>query len=335
METLNPDFLTNALSFKHTTYRIDKHGQRHYLRVYDDGLTILAPSFHTVLNKVAPKSPYLIKWYKENTLEEINFVMENSRNYGTFFHVSCAEILQKEIKFSFNPDWIEAKMEKFFRMNSLDIDSCRKWMKREKRDIRLDLLCFALFCKEHEVEPISIEYPVMDQFGLVATVIDIVCKMKYKAKKCKRCIKCKEKYCKERQITALIDLKSGESVRDDYDLQLYVGERLWLQDYPEIKIDKLFNYNTNSFLMKTLVKYINGGKSGNFKPYTLTDQTKSQNFSKWKKYMHLYHTNSDNLKNIGVSLDINERFELDLDADFKDSIVVTDEIVELSEKDLF
>jgi hypothetical protein len=321
MEHLTPDYLDDTLTTNFTNYRIDKGGQRHYVRIYDDDLTILAPAFHTVTNKVMPKDPGLMKWFKETPIEMIQFIQENSANYGTFFHVCCGEIVVREQPFLFNPDKLDEKMDKFFEVQGWDVKECRKWMKYKKRDLRKDLLGFAIFCKEHEVKPLAIEYVAFDRFGLVATTIDLVCKMKYKKK----------------IITAIIDLKSTDNLDSlEYPLQLLVGENLWEQEFPGIKIDRAFNYGCNvGYRMSTLHKYLNGGASGNFKPYKLKDQTKAKDPTTWSKYLYLYHSDPNNLKNVGVSLEINDDFEIDLDGDFKDALILVNEIEDLNNKELF
>lgn len=321
IEKLSPDFAKEQfLMDKYTNYRIDKGGRRHYVRVYDDGFTILAPAFHTITDTVAPIDYGLLSWFKDMTKEDIQFYSESSANYGTFFHVCCGKILQDE-NFSFNLESIDQKMEKFFEIEGYDFESCKKWMKIKKRDLRKDLLGFSIFCKEYEVEPIVIEYVAMDANGLVATTLDLICKMKFEGEK----------------VNASIDLKSSEYLTSPiYPLQLYVGKKLWEQEFPNFKIDKVFNYGVNNkFRMSTLFKFINGGKSGKFRPYVLKDQTDSWETIKWKKYMSLYYREPNNLKNVGVSMEFNEDFNLSRDVEFNNSIVVVNEIKKLSEKDLF
>jgi hypothetical protein len=140
---------------------------------------------------------------------------------------------------------------------------------------------------------------------------------------------------KEKKITAIIDLKSSGNFYPNYELQVYVARKLWQQEFPTVKIDKVFNYGVNTFEMKTLYKYIRGGKTGRFKPYKLKDQTDSFEVRRWKKYLSLYHEDPKNLKNVGISLEVNEDFELSLEADIKDSIVVSNDIEDLSNEELF
>jgi hypothetical protein len=253
MENLKPEFIIEGIiEPDYYNYRIDKGGKRHYVRVYEDGLTIVAPGFHTVLEE-APKAWGLQEWYKRMTPEQIRFYTVNSANYGTYFHVMCARLLKGE-RVPINKDFLKADMERFFEENEFDFYECMQWVREKKRDIRKDLIGFTHFCQQRNVKPIAIEYPVMERHGLVATTLDLVCELDWIKKR----------------RTALIDLKSGALDKDEKkqssagrqnnDIQLYVGKALWEQEFPNIKIEMLFNYAPENFRMSTMFKYIQNEK---------------------------------------------------------------------------
>jgi hypothetical protein len=316
MEILKPDYVKDGIiEPDYYNYRIDNKGRRHYVRIYKDGMTIIAPGFHTVL-KEAPNDFGLDMWFKKMSPDQIQFYSENSANYGTYFHYCCGRLLKKE-KIFLNKEWLIQDMENFFNEKEFDFPECLKWIKEKKRDIRKDLIGFIIFCQQRELVPVAIEYPVMEGHGLVATTIDIVCEITFNRKR----------------VNAIIDLKSGVADRTYNDLQLYVCKVLWEQEI-DFKIDMLFNYAPSGFRMKSLFDYTKGNND-KFKPYELINQTNSANIWKWRKYLSLYHGDPDNLKNVGINFDFNNDFELSLDSKF-DNVVVFENLLEnLNDKELF
>jgi len=164
----------------------------------------------------------------------------------------------------------------------------------------------------------------MEKHGLVATTIDIVCTLKFGKK----------------TVTAIIDLKSGAVDREDYQMQLYVSKALWEQEFPNIKIDMLFNYAPNDYRIGSLFSYIHATKKGEksyFKPYDFKNQTDVKEITKWqwKKYLSLFHGNPSNMAGIGMSVDFSDTYELSLSSDILESIVFENELEDLTAQELF
>lgn len=318
MEKVLPDL--SILEQNYIIYRFDKSGFRHYARIFENGETIVAPSF-TTLMKEAPTPFGLKQWYKNLDKDQIDFEMVNSANYGTWYHVACSQIIRGEFLIEDKPiitnDDLEKHLGLFCLSQDYDFYELKKWIKIKKRNLKKDLMSFIIFYQEFKIKPIAVEFPIIHPNGLVATVIDMVCEMEYKGKK----------------INAVIDFKSGENFYLNSELQLHINKWLFEIEW-KIKIDKVFNFAPNISRLDTLKKYLEKGKHGVYKPYKFKDQTDSKETWRIRKYLSLYHGNPDNLKGVGQSIEFKD-IEISIDLNTKESIEIINELENLNDKELF
>lgn len=270
VERIKADFIDGDFIVEPTYImsRVDVHGCRHYIKE-EDGVIIQAPAYSTIYQQVAKESYFLTQWKIEKGKEKAAWLLENSANYGTFFHVLCGMYLMKQ-SIPMSKGMLMLHMQQFFENNNFNFSECVKWMQEEKRDLRKDIYGFATFCKEYDVIPLAIEYPMMyveDHNALYACTADIICKMLYKGN----------------SIVALIDIKSGQKgFYESHEIQLEAQRRCWDIQHPELKIDKMFNYGCHNFMLPL---------SSRVTPYKFKDQTDSINLYKWDLYLKLWHGN--------------------------------------------
>ena len=257
---------------------------------------ITAPSFSAIVNKCAPTSWYVIEWYAKHGLEYCRWYLENSANYGTILHILCG-YLARGNKISTNLEEINLMMEAIAEKNNIDWKECQKWMEIEKRNVRKDIFGWCKFCQDYEVRPIAIEYPVMHKRGRWAGTIDLVCWMTIPETNV--------------QIKAMIDIKSGldKNFYENHEVQLHAYKPLWDEEWPEFKIDKLFNYGCHDFRIPI---------KSSVTPYKLKDQTDSENAFKWKYWVAMYHKAGVKIENkTDFAYDLNFSLESNLDEVFE------------------
>ena len=255
----------------YSTYRLDNKGQRFYMRVYEDGSYLTAPSFSAIMHKVSPIGIWLLEWYKIHGKDETDWMLKMSANYGTFFHILCGKMLRKE-KINLNENFLLLDLQVFCEKELIDFQEIYKWMKQNKRSIAKDVYGFVRFCQDYKVVPIAIEYPLMAKYGIYACTLDFVCEMEIEGT----------------TLYSIVDIKSGtKSFYEDNEIQLYAQRLLWKMEHPEIKIECCYNYGCHNFNLPL---------SKRVTPYRLKDQTDSSNLYKWYNYLRLFHGDEKNLE---------------------------------------
>ena len=300
---------------EYTNYRIDKSGQRFYVRIYDDKKYIKAPSYSEIMNRVLGVDYYLADWMATVGKDQATFERINSANYGTFFHIQCADILRGKAV-NLDEQYFFEEMQVFCEENNHDFEELLKWYKQKGRKILDDVIGFICWIKEYNVRPIAMEYPLMHPEGLWAGTTDLVCKLAYD----------------KNEIIAMVDIKSTlQGFFESNEIQLHAYKTLWDMEHPEIQIERVFNYCCNSFRRSTLAKYLSGGKSGRFKPFQFKDQTGSENTYKWQHYVELYHGQPKNLE-FAKRYEYDAFEKIDLDTDLSKLIIEYDLFNKLENK---
>lgn len=275
-ELVKPEYINEAYLIKppHYNYRIDTGLGRYYMRCYDDGTTIHAPSF-TVIKRYAGATGYgLEKWFKNNTEEYVEWYLEHSADYGSWFHIMAGYFLRGFVC-PFDRNLIMKYMELVFNQpnHMWDFEGCKGWMKKTKRNPLKDLYGFIKWAQDYKVEPIALEYPVMHPGGAWAGTIDLICKI--------TSLKTRE------TIIAMVDFKTGYNFYEDHAIQLYAYSLLWNQEWPEFQVQRVFNFGCKDFKLSSL-------KRANFVPYNFKDQTDNPTNSKWQHWVYMYHQDPKN-----------------------------------------
>ena len=219
--------------------------KRYYFDTETGKFYISATSF---CSSVLPENPYLVKWKQSLGEFEANRQSKLAAHYGTCMHICAEEFLSRE-SYTFN--MMHMRMLEYMNENNIDEDLESRWLK----DLTNDMLAFAQFCFEKEVDPINIELWAkkdITEAGGIAGTIDLECNLKFGRSK----------------VHAIVDLKSGrKGFYDAHILQLHLYNMV-------VPVDMLFNWSPTEW-------------KGDTPTYKFVNQTKSNMATKLKHYIEL------------------------------------------------
>ena len=119
--------------------------------------------------------------------------------------------------------------------------------------IRKDVLAFAQFVRDYNVKPLAIEIGLVSPVYHFAGCVDMPCVMTDPKT--------------GKAFTAIVDFKSGrKGFYEEHELQLHLYRMMWEDNFPEVKIDRLYNFSPKDWRTKPT--------------YNLKDQTESVNAQK-------------------------------------------------------
>lgn len=238
IELIKPVF--SKLKQPCTIYRYNSGTGRVYWRDIN-GTPKLYLSVTTFIKRSMPTSPHLIEWIAKTGWDKSQEILHESADYGTFMHIEFDRLLTTMV---LDLDGMESRLLAYAVENRL------KWNVDEwVEDLKSDLLALSQFIIDYEVDPIAIEMVLCsDKYGF-AGAIDLICEMNWEEKGFFGEIyksgenKGKDKESKRTtRITAIIDAKSGrKGFYDDHVVQLAGYKEMVNENFPELKIDKLFN----------------------------------------------------------------------------------------------
>lgn len=223
-------------------YRLDSSGHRYYYRLENDE-PIFYTSVTTMIKNTLPTSPHLIKWLIDKGGDEGRNEAEERAHYGTLLHICCGELL---ITGKFDLDKLSDKTADYVLTNN--VTQAKSWIEELKKDV----LCFAQFIIDRNVKPLAIELILWHPTDGYAGAIDIVCSMDWQ----------------KGRINAIVDIKSGKKgFYESHEIQLRAYKEMFGIHFPDIPIDKTFNWSPKDF-------------RGTTPTYNLKDQTESKNIDK-------------------------------------------------------
>lgn len=248
-------------------YRVNAHNYRLYYRFLETGEPEFYVSVTTLIKKTLPTSDYLIKWIADMGYEEAQKYAAERAEYGTFMH---AEITRLLIDRTYDLSKIKPRLKMFIESQQLKSD-CIFWAD----DLKKDLLSFAQFMIEYNVVPIAIEMILYHPKDGYAGAIDLVCEMDYEEKgffgevyKTGEKAGQPKETKRSRRINAIIDNKSGrKGFYESCEIQLQSYREMWDHHFPEVKIDKVFNWSPKDW-------------RGKIPTFNLKDQTDSASRAK-------------------------------------------------------
>lgn len=302
IEEIKAEYLDDTIMVDpdYRAYRLDIKGRRHYAIQYDNGLYYIAPSVTTIIHSQAPMSPYLLRWYAEKGVEGAEWIKTYSGAYGTIMHILWNRLIVGG-EVDLNQSALEAEMGEYCLKNDLSAGDLMRYIRQEKKDIRKDIIGFIQWVQDYEIEPIAIEYPVI-QYGYQCPMCGSVCGMT--AMCCTTCghgdmefrllyagavdLVCKariDKKSDEKSIT-MVDYKSGKSFYEDHEVQLHAYMEAWndMRNI-ELKVDRVYNLAPRDFRLPI-------GKS--VTPYRFKDQTDSRHRYKFMLYLNLFYRDQSN-----------------------------------------
>lgn len=248
VEEINAVFFdTDALREPpYRVYQLNGDGHRYYYRFDESGEPVFYPSVTTLLNQVMPTSPFLIEWMLANGKEGAVEKRDLAAAYGTFMHIQFERlIVNREYDFDAVPGELLAYMEQNNLPDKFYGDSLTK--------IRKDVLAFAQFVRDYNVKPLAIEIGLVSPTYHFAGCVDMPCVMTDPKT--------------GRSYTAIVDFKSGrKGFYEEHELQLHLYRMMWDENFPQIKIERLYNFSPKDWRTKPT--------------YNLKDQTESVNAAK-------------------------------------------------------
>lgn len=227
-------------------WQLNSKGHRYYYKFDDNGTPEFYPSVTTILSQTMPKSDFLIKWMAEKGIDEAERYKAERAAYGTFMHAQFEELI---INRYYDLDGIKSKLKDYIDNNKLPADFIYY-----ADDFKKDILAFAQFVLDYDVKPLAVEIALVHPVHNYAGMIDLPCTML-------------EKPGSKEYINAIVDFKSGrKGFYEEAEIQLHLYKMMWNENFPDIPIDRVFNFSPKDWRKKPT--------------YNLKDQTDSPNAKK-------------------------------------------------------
>lgn len=214
-------------------FRLDNHGGRYYYCYDDNGKVKIFRGVTSFISEVLPKSEHLIKWAADMGYEESKIELDFRADYGTYMHTKILEMAAVGgVDLGKN---LEAETRE--RLMALG-HSPRLHTQAWTDDIRNDILAFAQWVRDFEVQFVAFEMPLAsDTIGLAGS-IDLVCIMNAKAYTDKTPVE------KRERVKAIVDFKSGrKGFYESHELQLAVYRKIWNENFPGFPVTRVFNWS--------------------------------------------------------------------------------------------
>jgi len=244
-------------------YRIGGTAKRIYYTLNEADEPYFYSSVTTAIARNIPTSEHLIKWMAEMGLEEAETYKQERADYGTFLHIECSSLL---INRKLDLDGMEDRLLAYMDERKLPTSFIY-----HAEELRKDVLAFAQFVIDYKVKPLAIEIILASEALGMAGAIDMPCEMTitekgffgevYKTGVNKGTPKESKR---ETVVRAIVDFKSGrKGFYTAHECQLKIYEKLWNENFPDLPVDKLFNWAPNEW-------------RGGTPTYKLKDQTTSE-----------------------------------------------------------
>lgn len=227
-------------------WQLNSKGHRYYYKFDDNGTPEFYPSVTTILSQTMPKSEFLIKWIADKGIDEAERYKAERAAYGTFMHAQFEELIINRV---YDLDGLKAKLKDYIDNNKLPADFIYY-----ADDFKKDILAFAQFVLDYDVKPLAVEIALVHPVHNYAGMIDLPCTMLSKPGS-------------KEYINAIVDFKSGrKGFYEEAEIQLHLYAMMWNENFPDIPIDRVFNFSPKDWRKKPT--------------YNLKDQTDSPNAQK-------------------------------------------------------
>lgn len=221
-------------------YRLDANGYRYYY-IFRNEEPVFFTSVTTMIKNTLPTSPHLIKWMVERG-EDSKDEAEERANYGTFLHTICGQLL---INGKYDLEKLPEQLSVFCIGNN--IQAKKDWVTELKKDV----LAFAQFMIDFNVEPLAIEIILWHPTDGYAGALDIVCGMDWEIKGnfgevyASGANKGQPKETKKKiRVRAIVDIKSGrKGFYESSEIQLKSYQSMWNIHFPDYPIDMVLNWS--------------------------------------------------------------------------------------------
>lgn len=223
-----------------------------------NGYPLFFISLTTLLDNTLPTPPSLIKWMCDfpGGQAAAKAYAKQRASYGTIMHALYGRLIKhntlsredvKMVVFGTLPD-NDSEVEYLRSIKAPENVDRNAWVDELWRDCQ----SFQQFLIEYDVKPMAIEIILGSKDGY-ATPIDLVCEMNdtqegfwgevYKSNSGDNKKGDPKKSKKIVRIIGLINFKSGrKGFHESNEIQLEFERRLFEENYPNIKVDKIFNF---------------------------------------------------------------------------------------------
>lgn len=266
-------------------WQLNSKGHRYYYKFDDNGNPEFYPSVTTILSQTMPKSEFLIKWIAEKGIDEAERYKAERAAYGTFMHAQFEELI---INRFYDLDGLKAKLKDYIDNNKLPADFIYY-----ADDFKKDILAFAQFVLDYDVKPLAVEIALVHPVHNYAGMIDLPCTMLSKPGS-------------KEYINAIVDFKSGrKGFYEEAEIQLHLYAMMWNENFPDIPIDRVFNFSPKDWRKKPT--------------YNLKDQTESPNAKKIPYLLELAAIEDEKRDNTFTA--VSGEISLDNEPDLTNNIV--------------
>lgn len=266
-------------------WQLNSKGHRYYYRYDDNGNPEFFPSVTTILSQTLPKAPHLIQWIANKGIEEAERYKGERAAYGTFMHAAFEELLINRV---YDLDGLKAKLKDYIDNNKLPADFIYY-----ADDFKKDILAFAQFVLDYDVKPLAVEIALVHPVHNYAGMIDLPCTMLSKPGS-------------KEYINAIVDFKSGrKGFYEEAEIQLHLYAMMWNENFPDIPIDRVFNFSPKDWRKKPT--------------YNLKDQTDSPNAKKIPYLLELAAIEDEKRDNTFTA--VSGEISLDNEPDLTNNIV--------------
>lgn len=286
-------------------YRFNNRGKRFYTTEID-GKIELFPSVTTVIHDTAKVSIGLEKWKQSHSAEEQRRILDETSNYGTYFHARAGEVALGATA-SLDAEKIRQDMLTFYQHN--DCDYTPELIRDNVRKFQFDIYGFVRWLKDYDVKPLAVEMPIIgDIDGLYyAGSIDLVAYIG-----------------KDRELS-IIDFKTGRNAfYETHPPQLRAYRDAWNNMYVDLPIKKCYNYGCKDYripLGKTVT------------PYRFKLQNNEPEFEFFETYLKQFYSRGlHEVKNGTAFRSIDISAEKDID-DVTEKVEVREQLRSLFEED--
>lgn len=257
-------------------WQLNSKGHRYYY-TYEDGTPAFYPSVTTILRQTMPTNPFLIKWTADMGYGEAQKYMQERADYGTFMHAQFEKLI---IAGTYDLDELPTELETYIARKRLPLD-----FMRYADDLKKDVLAFAQFVIDYDVKPLAVEIALVHPTYNYAGMIDLPCTML-------------KKIGGDERITAIVDFKSGrKGFYEEHEVQLGLYREMWNANFPDMQIDKIFNFAPKDWRKAPT--------------YNLKDQTKSASLAKIPFLLELATIEDNKVENtfsiVGGSIDLQKK----------------------------
>ena len=266
-------------------WQLNSKGHRYYYKFDDNGTPEFYPSVTTILSQTMPQSPFLIKWIADKGIDEAERYKAERAAYGTFMHAQFEELIINRV---YDLDGLKAKLKDYIDNNKLPADFIYY-----ADDFKKDILAFAQFVLDYDVKPLAVEIALVHPVHNYAGMIDLPCTMLSKPGS-------------KEYINAIVDFKSGrKGFYEEAEIQLHLYAMMWNENFPNIPIDRVFNFSPKDWRKKPT--------------YNLKDQTDSPNAKKIPYLLELAAIEDEKRDNTFTA--VSGEISLDNEPDLTNNIV--------------